>query len=78
MDQIYAYLDGELDRPAQERLKNHLLDCPPCVDEYERDLLLKSLLQRSCACEPAPTQLRAQIMTRISVTVTSVEVRRSH
>ncbi|MDE9365884.1 mycothiol system anti-sigma-R factor [Luteipulveratus sp. YIM 133132] len=76
MEQIYAYLDGELDRASQERLKHHLLECPPCVDEYERDLLLKSLLQRSCACEEAPTALRAQIMTRISITVTSVQVER--
>ncbi|WP_071606286.1 mycothiol system anti-sigma-R factor [Luteipulveratus halotolerans] len=74
MDQIYAYLDGELDRPSQELLKQHLLECPPCVGEYERDLLLKSLLQRSCACEEAPSELRAQILTRISVTVTTVQV----
>lgn len=77
IDQIYAYLDGELGTVEQEQLKQHLLECPPCVTEYERDMLLKSLLQRSCACEEAPVQLRTQIMTTItSITVTTVELPR--
>lgn len=76
VEQIYAYLDGELEDVEVSRLKSHLEACPPCVTEYERDQLLKRLVRRSCACEQAPTSLRAQIMTQITtVTVTRVEYR---
>lgn len=77
VEQIYAYLDGELDERDVVRLKQHLEECPPCVTEYERDQLLKALVRRSCACEQAPEKLRAQILTQITtVSVTTVEVRR--
>ena len=34
---------------------------------YERDLLLKALIRRSCGCETAPETLRMSIMTRITM-----------
>ena len=33
--------------------------------------MLKTLVQRSCECEAAPTQLRMQIMARIT-TITTI------
>lgn len=72
---IFEYLDNELDDEGRARLKAHLDECPPCVDEYQLDALLKALVRRSCACEQAPDTLRAQILTRIStVQVTTVRV----
>lgn len=71
---LYAYIDGELTSEQYEELKAHLLDCPPCLTEYERDMLLKKLIKRACACEQAPSQLRANIMTRISYSYTQVHV----
>lgn len=68
--QLYSYLDGELSDEQALALQAHLEDCPPCLDEFHRDQLLKALVRRSCACEPAPQALRAQIMT----TITTVEV----
>ncbi|NNG39248.1 mycothiol system anti-sigma-R factor [Flexivirga sp. ID2601S] len=76
VSRIFQYLDGELDDEGRARLKEHLDGCPPCLDEYELDALLKALVRRSCACEQAPDALRAQILTRItSVQVTTVRVR---
>ena len=55
----------------------HLTADPAVLAEYERDLVLKALVRRSCACEQAPEKLRAQILTQITtVSVTTVEVRR--
>ncbi|YAL84077.1 mycothiol system anti-sigma-R factor [Dermacoccaceae bacterium W4C1] len=72
VEQIYAYLDGELEDVEVARLTAHLQDCPPCVTEYERDQLLKALVRRSCACEPAPAALRMQIMTHITTVTVQV------
>lgn len=64
-----AYVDGELSPDECERLKAHLVQCPSCLGEYQRDTLLKALVRRSCQCESAPSTLRAQILTRISTVV---------
>ena len=72
VDRLYAYIDGELTAEQYEEIKAHLLDCPPCLTEYERDMLLKKLIKRACACEQAPEQLRSSILTRITYERTSV------
>lgn len=69
---LSAYIDGELSPEQYEELKAHLLDCPPCLSEYERDLLLKRLIKRACACESAPEKLRANILTQISYSYSEV------
>jgi hypothetical protein len=34
-EELTAYLDGELPRPAAERIRRHLEECPPCQDELQ-------------------------------------------
>lgn len=78
LNQLYTYLDGELTDGECAHLRAHLEDCPPCLQEYERDAILKELVRRSCVCESAPDTLRAQILTQITtVRVTEVRVRRT-
>lgn len=73
VSRIYELIDGELDDAGRAELQAHLDECPPCLDEYELDRILKALVQRSCACEQAPDALRTQILHRItSVRVTQV------
>ncbi|GMA18515.1 mycothiol system anti-sigma-R factor [Arsenicicoccus piscis] len=61
-EHCYEYLDGEMTEEECQRIAAHLAECPPCLAEYERDRALKALIRRSCACEPAPTTLRTQII----------------
>lgn len=63
---VYEYIDAEMDQGDCSRVKAHLDECGMCMSEYERDLVLKALVRRSCACEPAPTTLRLQILARIT------------
>lgn len=72
---LAEYLDGELTEQDCQALKDHLADCPPCLQEYQRDAILKSLVRRSCQCEAAPVALRMQILQQISIQVTTVEIR---
>lgn len=66
LHRVFEYIDREMDQADCERFKAHLQECGPCLHEYERDVLLKALLQRSCACEPAPATLRLSILARIT------------
>ncbi|GMA38931.1 mycothiol system anti-sigma-R factor [Mobilicoccus caccae] len=70
---VYEYIDAEMEEVDCGRIRAHLAECGTCMSEYERDLVLKALVRRSCACEPAPTTLRMQILARI--TTVTVEVR---
>ena len=68
---VFAYIDDELTSADCERIRAHLERCPGCEEEYQRDVVLKELLRRSCACR-APASLRVSILTRItSITVTT-------
>lgn len=73
--QLHSYVDGELTHEERDALRAHLESCPPCLDEYERDAMLKALVRRSCPCEQAPATLRASVMSLISVQVLQVEIR---
>ena len=64
--QAYDYLDGEMGPEDCARIRDHLAQCGPCLEEYDIDQMLKTLVQRSCGCESAPTQLRMQIMAHIT------------
>lgn len=68
---LFEYVDHEAAEEDGRRIREHLDACGSCLREYERDLLLKSLVKRACSSESAPAALRTQIMARISsITVT--------
>ena len=64
--QVYEYLDGEMVPDDYAKIREHLAQCGPCLKEYDIDQMLKTLVRRSCGCESAPTQLRMEIMARIT------------
>lgn len=66
LHRVYEYLDGEMTPEETERIAAHLQECGPCLREYDLDQALKALVKRSCQCEAAPTELRTQIMARIT------------
>ena len=73
--QLYEYLDGEMDPDDCARIRVHLKHCGPCLKEYDLDQMLKALVRRSCGCEAAPTELRMQILSRITTINLTVEYR---
>jgi mycothiol system anti-sigma-R factor len=73
--QIYEYLDGEMQADDCAKIREHLAHCGPCLEEYDIDQMLKAMVRRSCGCEAAPTQLRMQIMSRITTITMTVEFR---
>ena len=64
--QLYEYLDGEMGPDDCDKIRDHLARCGQCLTEYNIDQMLKTLVHRSCGREAAPSQLRMQIMARIT------------
>jgi len=68
---LFEYVDNEAGPEDRELIEAHLDQCGSCLREYERDMLLKSLVRRACHKEQAPSALRMQVVSRItSITVT--------
>ena len=71
LDRVYEYLDGELNKERVHEIKNHLEECAPCLREFGLEEAVKSIVKRSCS-DPAPAELRAKVMQRISVVRTEL------
>ncbi len=63
---VFEYIDQEMSPDDYARIQAHLNECAECMSAYERDLLLKALVRRSCGRERAPDALRVSIMTRLT------------
>ena len=68
LDRVYEFLDHEVDTATGDEIRAHLTDCEPCLDRYDVEHAVKSLVKRCCGNDKAPDSLRVSIMTTISVT----------
>lgn len=63
-NQLEAWLDGELDETAGQRLQAHLEQCAGCAARVEQQRALSTLLRRA-PDQPAPPRFRSRLLTRI-------------
>ena len=75
IEQIVYLIDDELDAEDVRAVRDHLEQCGPCLEKYDVQRTVKSVVARSCA-ESAPDGLRDRIRLAISqVEVTYTERR---
>lgn len=66
LHRVFEYLDGEMAPDDSAKIAQHLSHCAACLRQYDLDTMVKALVKRSCACEPAPDHLRIMIASRIT------------
>ena len=66
---IYLLLDRECSAERDAALRQHIEDCPPCLEEYGIDEHLKQLLARKCGGDHAPAELKSRLRASIRQTV---------
>ena len=64
LEQIVYFLDNELDTADCAAVQVHLDTCNPCLEKYDLQRTVKSIVARSCS-EAAPDDLRARVMMRV-------------
>jgi mycothiol system anti-sigma-R factor len=72
---VYDYLDNECGDAQKHRILEHLDECGPCLRQFGLEQAVKTLIQRSCACQQAPDHLRVEIVTRIRSVAVSYRIR---
>jgi len=61
VQQLWPYLDRELDEASSDELTRHLQECRECFTRVEFERQLKEHVRRSCDCEEAPPELRERL-----------------
>jgi len=61
---LYLFLDNEADDASGAEIRQHLIECGPCLAKYDLDRIVKHLVARSC-CDPAPEPLRQRVLLSI-------------
>jgi mycothiol system anti-sigma-R factor len=64
LDQIVYFIDNELDAADCAVVRAHLDTCNPCLEKYDLQRTVKSIVARSCS-EAAPVELRQRVMLQI-------------
>ena len=64
LDRIVYFIDNELDEADCSVVRAHLESCNPCLERYDLQRTVKSIVARSCS-EAAPEELRQRVMFQI-------------
>ena len=64
LERIVYFIDNELDDADCVEVRTHLDTCNPCLEKYDLQRTVKSIVARSCA-EKAPSELRSRVMVRL-------------
>ncbi len=64
LEQIVYFIDNELDASDCAVVRAHLDTCNPCLERYDLQRTVKSIVARSCS-EAAPAELRQRVLLRI-------------
>jgi mycothiol system anti-sigma-R factor len=64
LERIVYFIDNELDEADCSEVRLHLDSCNPCLEKYDLQRTVKSVVARSCS-ESAPDELRQRVLLRI-------------
>jgi mycothiol system anti-sigma-R factor len=64
LERVVFFIDNELEDADCAQIQQHLEECGPCLDKFDLERTVKSLVARSCS-ERAPEGLRDKVLLRI-------------
>jgi len=68
---MFEFLDSEMTDIDADEVRHHLNMCAECLDEFDYQMAVRAVVQRSCRCE-APAELRAKVVANLRITTISV------
>jgi len=78
IEQVYLYLDGEIDDEGRSMVREHLDECAPCLRQFGLEQDVKALVARCCGGEVAPDGFKQRLLVRLQevrVELTTIEYR---
>lgn len=69
MDCVHAFLHGELPEDSADDIRQHLMACESCMDNFDAEALIDALLKRCGAAHTvAPASLRISVQSMTIIT----------
>jgi len=65
IEQVYLYLDGEIDEVGRRKVREHLDECSPCLRQFGLEQDVKALVARCCGGDVAPDGLKQRLVVRL-------------
>jgi len=65
IEQVYLYLDGEIDEVGRRKVREHLDECAPCLRQFGLEQDVKALVARCCGSDTAPEGLKDRLIVRL-------------
>jgi len=78
IEQVYLYLDGEIDDEGRRQVREHLDECAPCLRQFGLENEVKALVARCCGGDTAPDGLKQRLLVKLQevrVELTTIEYR---
>ena len=78
LEQVWFYLDGEIDAADCATIRHHLDECSPCLRKFGIEQEVKALVARSCGSDHAPDDLKDRVRAKlieVRIEMTTVEYR---
>ena len=66
LERVYQFIDNELDTASGDAIRQHLSACEPCLDKFDVEQAVKSLVSRRCGGDTAPAQLRDKVLGQLA------------
>lgn len=64
LHELYGFIDGELTDDKRSRIRHHLDDCNPCLEAFDFEAELRTVIAQRCR-EEVPDHLRRRIAQAI-------------
>jgi mycothiol system anti-sigma-R factor len=65
LEEVYLYLDGEIDPERKALIRQHLDECSPCLRQFGVEQEVKLLVARRCGGDRAPESVRLSVLSRL-------------
>ena len=65
LHELYTYLDGELTDERRQKIKEHLDECPPCLDRFDFEDELRHVIAKKCV-DKVPESLMDRIASALA------------
>lgn len=62
---LYHYLDGDLTEERKLLIRQHLDDCPPCLDAFDFEFELRLVVAHKCR-EHVPDDLKKRVFSALT------------
>ena len=67
LERMYEFLDNELDTATGDAIRHHLAACEPCLESFDVEQAVRTLVRRRCGGDVAPTHLREKIVMQLTI-----------